>query len=47
LARTAGQREWTQEDRWYFADWIEFINGAVILFTLVLARLIGGEAAAE
>jgi simple sugar transport system permease protein len=27
--------------------WIEFINGGVILFALVLARLIGGEAAAE
>jgi simple sugar transport system permease protein len=27
--------------------WIEAINGAVILFALVLARLVGGEAAAE
>ena len=27
--------------------WIEAINGAVILFALVLARVIGGEAAAE
>jgi simple sugar transport system permease protein len=27
--------------------WIEAINGAVILFALVLARFIGGEAAAE
>ena len=27
--------------------WIDAIDGAVILFALVLARLIGGEAAAE
>jgi simple sugar transport system permease protein len=27
--------------------WIEAIDGAVILFALVMARLIGGEAAAE
>ena len=27
--------------------WIDAIDGAVILFALVLARVIGGEAAAE
>ncbi|HEV2372512.1 MAG TPA: ABC transporter permease [Streptosporangiaceae bacterium] len=27
--------------------WIEFVNGAVILFALVLARVVGGEATAE
>jgi len=27
--------------------WIEAINGAVILFALVLARLVGGESTAE
>jgi simple sugar transport system permease protein len=27
--------------------WIEAINGAVILFALVLARIVGGESTAE
>jgi simple sugar transport system permease protein len=27
--------------------WIEAINGGVILFALILARFIGGEASAE
>jgi simple sugar transport system permease protein len=27
--------------------WVEALNGAVILFALILARFVGGEAAAE